>query len=526
MLNLEKPQENQHHPINKAIKLLKRLKMRLGLICFLFFVFLQHTGVTQDLFKEKYRPQFHFTPAKNWINDPNGLIYYGGVYHMFYQYNPQGNVQAHMSWGHACSKDLIHWQEMPVALNEENETAIFSGSAVADPFNTTGFKKLGVVPLVAIYTGNIENKNQSQHIAYSLDSGKTFTKFEGNPVLDLDRKDFRDPKVFWYEPSKRWVMATVLADEKKIQLYSSKSLKAWNLMSEFGPAGDTTGIWECPDLFRVPVVGSAGKYKWVLMHSPAPYMQYFVGEFDGTKFVNENKKDKIYRPDYGPDYYAAIVYNNTPVGDIPISTGWVNNWKYAKEIPAGDWRGAMSIPRNIAVKRVGNEWILVQQPVEQLNSVLGPAQKLMSSQAVPLSSQSFELNWSWKDDGMGVSEAVFGDNELVVRFDKQKREVEINRSGGSKNFHNKAFHDLAVFRATFPAPSNGSLRFRLFFDQSIAELFVGDGELVMTAQVFPDLPLSQVHFGYSPLVQNTTTTNQRLPVEAIEVTYRAIAGYR
>jgi fructan beta-fructosidase len=486
----------------------------------------QQTGSSQGLFKEKYRPQFHFTPAKNWINDPNGLIYYGGEYHMFFQYNPQGNVWGHMSWGHAVSKDLIHWQELPVALNEENDIAIFSGSAVADAFNTTGFKKQGTVPLVAIYTGNIENKNQSQHIAYSLDSGRTFTKFEGNPVIDLDRKDFRDPKVFWYEPSKRWVMATVLADEKKIQLYGSKSLKAWNLLSEFGPAGDTTGIWECPDLFRVPVVGSAGKYKWVLMHSPSPYMQYFVGEFDGIKFTNENKKDKIYRPDYGPDYYAAIVYNNMPVGDAPIGIGWVNNWNYANQIPAGDWRGAMSIPRTIAVKRVENEWFLVQQPVEQLNSIRGPVQKQVSSQPISLGSQSFDLEWSWKDDGVGVSEAVFGNFEFVIRFNKEKREVEINRSGGSKNFQNKAFHDLGIFKAKFPVPSNGLLKFRLLFDQSIAELFVGEGELVMTAQVFPDMPLQQVQFGYSTTNPTPSASPSRLPNEAIEVTLRAMAGYR
>lgn len=438
--------------------------------------------------QEKFRPRFHFTPQQNWINDPNGLIYYGGEYHMFYQYNPQGNTWGHMSWGHAVSKDMIRWTELPVALTEENGVMIFSGSAVMDPLNTTGFvKKLGQVPMVAVYTGHTEGKNQSQHIAYSLDSGRTFTKFGFNPVLDLDLKDFRDPKVFWHEPSKRWVMAVVVPDQKKIQFYHSKSLKAWTLMSDFGPAGDTTGIWECPDLFRAPIIGSPGNYKWVLMHSPAPYMQYFVGEFDGTRFKNESSPDKVYRPDYGPDYYAAITFNNTLPAVGPVSIGWVNNWNYANAIPAGEWRGAMSIPRSIAVKKVGNEWILVQKPIDELKELISPAKSFQPNAPIPLPSASFDLQWDWADAGGAVQEMVLGNRELVVRFDPVTREVVLDRSGGSAAFQNEAFRKLGVFKKQFPVPASGSLHFRLLFDQTIAELYVGDGELVMTAQVFPAL---------------------------------------
>lgn len=438
--------------------------------------------------QEKFRPRFHFTPQQNWINDPNGLIYYGGEYHMFYQYNPQGNTWGHMSWGHAVSKDMIRWTELPVALTEENGVMIFSGSAVMDPLNTTGFvKKLGQVPMVAVYTGHTEGKNQSQHIAYSLDSGRTFTKFGFNPVLDLDLKDFRDPKVFWHEPSKRWVMAVVVPDQKKIQFYHSKSLKAWTLMSDFGPAGDTTGIWECPDLFRAPIIGSPGNYKWVLMHSPAPYMQYFVGEFDGTRFKNESSPDKVYRPDYGPDYYAAITFNNTLPAVGPVSIGWVNNWNYANAIPAGEWRGAMSIPRSIAVKKLGNEWILVQKPIDELKELISPAKSFQPNAPIPLPSASFDLQWDWADAGGAVQEMVLGNRELVVRFDPATREVVLDRSGGSAAFQNEAFRKLGVFKKQFPVPASGSLHFRLLFDQTIAELYVGDGELVMTAQVFPAL---------------------------------------
>lgn len=452
---------------------------------------------SQSSYREKFRPRYHFTPQKNWINDPNGLIYFGGEYHMFYQYNPLGNTWGHMSWGHAVSKDLVRWSELPVALAEEDGVMIFSGSVVMDPLNTSGFvKKSGQVPMVAVYTGHTEGKNQSQHIAYSLDSGRTFTKFGFNPVLDLDLKDFRDPKVFWHDPTRRWVMLVVVPDKKKIQFYHSRSLKAWTLMSEFGPAGDTTGIWECPDLFRVPVAGSPNAFKWVLMHSPSPSMQYWVGEFDGTRFVNDNPADRIYRPDHGSDYYAAMTFNNTLPGVGPVSIGWMNNWGYANEIPAGDWRGSMSLPRNIAVKKLGNEWFLVQNPVEGLASLYGPANLFSPSSPFPLPSSSFLLEWSWPMGGKGMSEMILDSSELVIRFNRETGEVEMDRSGGSKVFQNEAFRKTSVSRARFPVPGSGEIGFRLYVDRSTAELFVGEGELVMSTQIFPD-QLRHVRFAHT-----------------------------
>ena len=246
------------------------------------------------------------------------------------------------------------------------------------------------------------------------------------------------------------------------------------------------------------------------MHSPAPYMQYFVGEFDGTKFKNESAVGRIYRPDYGPDYYAAITYNNTLPAIGPVSIGWVNNWNYANEIPAGQWRGAMSLPRSIAVKKIGNEWILVQQPVEQLNSLIGPATSFVPSSPQTLPSGSFDLQWDWADGpDAQVAEMVLGNQELVIRFDPKTREVELNRSGGSRLFTNEAFKKLGVFKQVVPGAARGQLHFRLLFDQSIAELYVGEGELVMTAQVFPEV-LGTVRF-----------TNTTQPVKLSEV-----AGYR
>lgn len=252
-------------------------------------------------YREPWRPQFHFSPARNWMNDPNGLVFFAGEYHLFYQYNPFGDRWGHMSWGHAVSRDLVHWEHLPVALHEENGVMIFSGSAVVDRHNTSGFGLPGRPPLVAIYTGHYTDRpRQNQHLAFSTDRGRTWTKYAGNPVLDIGEADFRDPKVFWHAPSRRWVMVVAWPVQRKVRLYASPNLKDWTHLSDFGPAGSTTGIWECPDLFPVAVEAqprrrpkSEGQSsKWVLIvnvGSGAPAggsgCQYFVGEFDGTRFT-------------------------------------------------------------------------------------------------------------------------------------------------------------------------------------------------------------------------------------------------
>src|SRR3954471_19456766 len=245
-------------------------------------------------YSEPYRPQFHFTPAQNWMNDPNGLVYYAGEYHLFFQYNPFGDTWGHMSWGHAVSKDLVHWQQLPVAIPELGDEMVFSGSAVVDYGNTSGFGSVENPPMVAIYTA-ARPGNQSQALAYSTDKGRTWTRYAGNPVLDIGSSEFRDPKVFWYAPERKWVMAVVMAVEHKVRLYSSTDLKAWTLMSDFGPANAVGGAWECPDLFPLALDGDPGKTKWVLVVNLNPggiaggsAGQYFVGEFDGTRFTADN----------------------------------------------------------------------------------------------------------------------------------------------------------------------------------------------------------------------------------------------
>ena len=443
-------------------------------------------------YEEPLRPQYHFTPDHNWTNDPNGLVYLDGTYHLFYQYNPFGNQWGHMSWGHAVSKDLVHWTHLPVAIPEQKDYMIFSGSAVVDEKNTSGFRKGdGPPPLVAIFTAHREGKNQSQYLAYSLDKGVTWSIYDKNPVLDLNKRDFRDPKVTWYTPGGYWLMTVSQPIEKQISFYRSPDLKSWTHLSDFGPAGDTTGIWECPDLIRVPVEGQPGKFKWVVMQSPAPYMQYFVGEFDGTRFVSENPAGVVLRPDYGPDYYAAISYEHLPEGMAPVSIGWVNNWNYANAIPVSPWKGAMSIPRSLSVRKTDKGWQLIQKPVAALSDL--EEEKMVGRKDVgsfpfsmPTAGKSWHLRVDWSvgdSDIARVRLAKGKDHETVVGYDALKKEVFIDRSN-SGDFADPAFRKLSHF-AVPVALKNGQVSLDLWFDHSILEVYVNDGEYVLTAQVFP-----------------------------------------
>jgi levanase len=273
--------------------------MAVATVCALSAAPLAPQAVAADTrpYSETYRPQFHFTPEKNWMNDPNGLVYYKGEYHLFYQYNPNGNTWGDMSWGHAVSTDLVHWKQLPIALSYDSKEMVFSGSAVVDRNNTTGFGTKQNPPMVAIYTSYLKDSGkQAQSLAYSTDRGRTWTKYQGNPVLDIGSTDFRDPKVQWYAPTKSWLMTVSLSTEHKVRFYSSKNLKDWKLLSEFGPAGATGGVWECPDLFPLAVDGDKNKIKWVLAVNINPGgitggsgAQYFIGDFDGKKFTAEDK---------------------------------------------------------------------------------------------------------------------------------------------------------------------------------------------------------------------------------------------
>ncbi|MFF1443160.1 GH32 C-terminal domain-containing protein [Streptomyces sp. NPDC058295] len=283
-------------------------------------------------YSETYRPQFHFTPEKNWMNDPNGLVYYQGEYHLFYQYNPDGNSWGNMSWGHAVTTDLVHWKELPLALSHDDKEMVFSGSAVIDWTNSTGFGTKKNPPMVAIYTSHLKNGGkQAQSLAYSTDRGRTWTKYRGNPVIDIGSTEFRDPKVQWHEATKSWLMTVSLSTEHKVRFYSSKNLKDWQFLSDFGPAGATGGVWECPDLFPLAVDGDAGNIKWVLVVNINPggiaggsAAQYFIGDFDGRKFTADG--DGAYTPPAGrivqdfesPDF-GAWTTTGTAFGQGPAA---------------------------------------------------------------------------------------------------------------------------------------------------------------------------------------------------------------
>lgn len=304
------------------------------------------------------RPTLHFTPKKNWTNDPNGLIWLDGEYHLFFQHNPYGNMWGNMSWGHAVSEDLINWHELPVAIEGTADVGIFSGSAIYDSENTAGFGKA----LIAIYTSAkiTAPENQSQHIAYSLDKGRTFTRYEGNPILDLKSDNFRDPKVFRHHD--RWIMIVVLSKEQKALIYSSSNLKDWEYQSEFHRPDSTGSVWECPDLFPLEY---QGKTHWIFILSVNPGginnlsgTKYWIGNFDGKEFTTSSEPQWL---DWGRDNYAGITYNDEPRGRR-ILIGWMNHWRPDMSV-ASEWNGSMTIPRELSL--VEREGILeiVQKPL-------------------------------------------------------------------------------------------------------------------------------------------------------------------
>ena len=328
------------------------------------------TSVIAD---EPHRPKIHFTPKANWMNDPNGMVFYNNQYHFFYQYYPDSTIWGPMHWGHATSTDLVHWQHQPIALYPDSLGYIFSGSAVVDENNTSGFGKDGKPPLVAIFTshdpvgekaGKIDFQKQS--IAYSVDEGKTWTKYANNPVVkNPGIRDFRDPKVSWYEAGKKWIMA--LAAQDHISFYSSKDLKTWNRESDFGKEfGAHGGVWECPDLFPLDY---EGKQVWILFVSINPggpnggsATQYFTGVFDGNKFTPYQTDTRWI--DYGPDDYAGVTWSNT--GKRKIFIGWMSNWNYANIVPTKKWRNAATIPRDLTIEKIGDKYMLCSMPVPVL----------------------------------------------------------------------------------------------------------------------------------------------------------------
>jgi levanase/fructan beta-fructosidase len=450
-----------------------------------------------DVPTPQWRPMYHFTPAKNWTNDPNGPIWLNGEYLLYNQQNPFENKWGHMSWGHATSKDLLHWTHLPVAIPEMIDKAkgdtvwIFSGSAVWDEHNTSGFGKNGGC-LVAIYTGHQPNlKKESQWIAYSNDGGHTYTNYAKNPVIDLNKRDFRDPNVFWHKTSRKWVMTVVLPAEHKIRFYGSPNLKEWTLLSEFGPQGFTESHWECPSLIELPV--ESGGTKWVLMNSAAGkargvFMQYYIGNFDGKTFTNDNPESLILPVDEGDCFYAAIPWNNLP-DNGKVLIGWMVPGNQ-KTFP---WTGQMSISRDMRLRKTAEGLRLIQEPAAVVKKSL-PAPHMTPSLHVDANTElaaSRNNNAYWIDAELDVSAGATagfsigrnadGSHETVIGYDAARHELFVDRSKmGSGPAPDRVRQTIAL-----PGVS-GKVRLELLFDKSSLEVFIDGGEKVLTTYVYPD----------------------------------------
>jgi fructan beta-fructosidase len=465
----------------------------------------QHTN-SNGLYEETYRPQYHFTPPKNWMNDPNGPIYYKGEYHLFYQYNPFGDVWGHMSWGHAVSRDLFHWQSLPVALPEENGIMIFSGSAVVDWHNSSGFCHDATVTdpscLVIIYTG-YDGKLQFQNLAYSNDQGRTWIKYLGNPVIDLKLQDFRDPKVFWHEESHKWVMVSALSPQHKVRFWGSTDLKHWTALSDFGPAGGTGGVWECPDLFQLPIDGEPGHTRWVLNVNLNPGGpaggsgdQYFIGVFDGSTFIEEKPAEQVLWADFGKDFYASTSFSDIPVSDgRRIWIGWLVNWDYAVKVPTHPWRGAQSIPRVVRLKRFPEGIRLVQSPVKELRTLrdnyvslerqsIAAANRTLNSKRVR--GDTLEIlaeidGGSAAEVGLRVRKGV--DEGTTIGVDWGMREVFVDRTRSGDTAFDEGFagRHVGPIRLT----RGKQIKLHIFVDRSSVEVFANDGSTVISDCIFP-----------------------------------------
>lgn len=455
---------------------------------------------------ESFRPEFHFTPEANWMNDPNGMVYYEGEYHLFYQYYPDSTVWGPMHWGHAVSTDLVQWDHLPVALYPDELGYIFSGSAVIDWNNTSGFGNQDQPPMVAIYTyhdpvgeGKGTTDFQTQGIAYSLDKGRTWTKYEGNPVVhNPGMRDFRDPKVMWNHEMNSWVMTLAVKDH--ISFYSSSDLKNWTFESDFGlELGSHEGVWECPDLFRLPVK-ETNEEKWVLLVSINPGApnggsgtQYFIGEFaEGVFTLEPGWKPVTHESvwlDYGTDNYAGVTWSDIPKSDgRRIFMGWMSNWQYAQVVPTERWRSAMTIARTLELSLVDSVYRVQSQPVKELESAFATSTTVEPStleDRVIIDVETFtyraDLNFELGEASrISLTLANKQGESFLIIYDQQEGVFEVDRSKSGQTEFQEEFSN--THRA--PYRSTEKLNLTLFVDRSSIELFTEDG-FVITEVVFP-----------------------------------------
>ena len=486
-----------------------------------------------------YRPSYHFTPLYGWMNDPNGMVYKDGEYHLYFQYNPYGSKWGNMHWGHAVSKDLVHWEHLDPAIARDPVGHIFSGSSVIDKKNTAGFGKDAII---AIYTNNSVKHDEVQCIAYSNDNGRTFTKYEGNPVLTPfdGLKDFRDPKVFWYEKGKCWYM--IVSADKEMRLYKSKNLKKWNYVSAFGKGiGQQPCQYECPDFFQLPVNGDKKKMKWVMTMNINPgcwfggsATEYFVGDFDGKKFTCPDANEVKWL-DWGKDHYATVTFSNT--GDRVLGITWMSNWQYANLTPFKQNRGANGLPRELKLyekngkyyisEDVAPEVYALRKDTKNVADASVAGEKMLAGVAANMEG-AFEIEADVTPDANGIAGIEISNNKrerTLIYFDMKQGKVVMDRTeSGLTDFGKQAVpHDIELAwdkqlaaEGKQPARITNSINYKndfalatwaplslcedgkktyhvdIFVDKSSVELFVDGGRIAMTNLVFPVAPYENV----------------------------------
>ncbi|MEL7531105.1 MAG: glycoside hydrolase family 32 protein [Bacteroidota bacterium] len=490
-------------------------------------------------YDEPHRPQYHFTPPTQWMNDPNGMVYYEGEYHLFYQHYPDNNVWGPMHWGHAVSEDLVNWQHLPIALYPDSLGYIFSGSAVIDWNNSSGLAPEGEIPMIAIFTyhdmaGEKSGANdfQTQGIAYSLDNGRTWTKYEGNPVIpNPGLRDFRDPKVFWHDASESWVMIFARGDQ--VQLYRSPNLIDWTLASEFGvDQASHDGVWECPDLFPLKVPGSDIE-KWVMIVSlgrggpnGGSGTMYFIGDFDGTTFTNSNPAETVLWLDYGTDNYAGVSWSDVPESDgRRLFMGWMSNWHYATVVPTEKWRSAMTIARELQLKQTELGLRLASIPLAEQAKLRSDTHQIAAGELDGermLASDSrlaellleFEYNPAAPPSKLGVRFSNSLGEEYLLGLDLTSYEFFTDRRNAGKTDFSEHFAKL------HKAPrmrSSNTLDLHIYLDHSSIEFFADGHEIVFTDIFFPNEPFSEIQ-AFSEGGKTTLTAGIIHPLKKMQIT--------
>ncbi|TPG20020.1 glycoside hydrolase family 32 protein [Sphingomonas koreensis] len=451
---------------------------------------------------DRYRPAFHFTPRKNWMNDPNGLVYFEGEYHLFYQYNPFGSQWGHMCWGHSVSPDLLHWTELPVAI-PETDMMIFSGCAVVDRDNVSGLGDGDAQPLLAFFTAfDKQTEIQSQHLAYSHDRGRTFTHYRDNPLIDLDLLHFRDPKVFYHAPSHAWVMVVALSREHRVLFYRSNNLLDWTPAGTFGPAGSTSGQWECPDLMLVPIEGEPDAAKWVLkvdvdegFIDGGSGAQYFIGDFDGHGFAIDRTQAPVDGAvvDFGPDFYAAVSWSDLPPEQPgPVWIGWMSNHQTGRHYPTEPWRGAQSLPRRLFLFRENGKLRLGQRPIDAVSKLCDqPHEARQTATDGQLSEATAEARafvarvlLPAGDVGSASVQLRSNDAPLIeVSFDRDRQQLSFVRSNV------RGLPETFARHSSTSCASEDDILIEFYVDNCLVEIFVNGGKRVYSGCVFPGGPL-------------------------------------